>query len=350
MNITFLIGNGFDRNLGLDTTYSDFVKVYKKTEGTTEALKSFRAYIDENEELWSSAELEIGKYTAQFEDGEGELFSECHDDFCEHLAEYLKEQEARINFDDFKDEIKNAFGRLNNFIQWFHTEERVILNEIYNKHLSERRNFNFICYNYTATLDKCLKIVKQDTLLLGSHRVGNQSYSHSVGEVCHVHGTVDKEMVFGVNDESQIVKPSIFDGEYGDIFKNGLIKKDANKSYLENTDAKAHKILQESHLIYIYGMSVGETDKLWWKRVCDWLKSNSNNHLIIQKYEMPAEGVTRKKFLMAERKYKREFINYGQLEEAKKQQIESQIHITDENIFFDVKDIAKSIFERVDCE
>ena len=72
--------------------------------------------------------------------------------------------------------------------------------------------------------------------------------------------------------------------------------------------------------------------------------------MIIQKYEMPAEGVTRKKFLMAERKYKREFINYGQLEEAKKQQIESQIHITDENIFFDVKDIAKSIFERVDCE
>ena len=28
MNITFLIGNGFDLNLGLATAYSDFVKYY----------------------------------------------------------------------------------------------------------------------------------------------------------------------------------------------------------------------------------------------------------------------------------------------------------------------------------
>ena len=51
MNITFLIGNGFDRNLGLETTYSDFVKEYKKTNGSTETLKEFRAYIKDNEEL-----------------------------------------------------------------------------------------------------------------------------------------------------------------------------------------------------------------------------------------------------------------------------------------------------------
>ena len=32
MNITFLIGNGFDLNLGLATAYSDFVKYYKETD------------------------------------------------------------------------------------------------------------------------------------------------------------------------------------------------------------------------------------------------------------------------------------------------------------------------------
>ena len=30
MNITFLIGNGFDLNLGLDTRYTDFLSEYKK--------------------------------------------------------------------------------------------------------------------------------------------------------------------------------------------------------------------------------------------------------------------------------------------------------------------------------
>ena len=66
MNITFLIGNGFDRNLGLETTYSDFVKEYKKTNGSTETLKEFRAYIKDNEELWSTAEVALGEYTGQF--------------------------------------------------------------------------------------------------------------------------------------------------------------------------------------------------------------------------------------------------------------------------------------------
>lgn len=32
MNITFLIGNGFDLNLGLATACSDFVKFYKETD------------------------------------------------------------------------------------------------------------------------------------------------------------------------------------------------------------------------------------------------------------------------------------------------------------------------------
>ena len=34
MKITFLVGNGFDLNLGLDTNYSDFLKEYKKNKDT----------------------------------------------------------------------------------------------------------------------------------------------------------------------------------------------------------------------------------------------------------------------------------------------------------------------------
>ena len=60
MNITFLIGNGFDRNLGLATSYRDFVKEYKNTPGSTKNLEKFREYINENEDLWSQAEIEIG--------------------------------------------------------------------------------------------------------------------------------------------------------------------------------------------------------------------------------------------------------------------------------------------------
>ena len=60
MNITFLIGNGFDRNLGLATTYAEFVKEYKKTATNSKVLKDFREYIKENEEL-RSEERRVGK-------------------------------------------------------------------------------------------------------------------------------------------------------------------------------------------------------------------------------------------------------------------------------------------------
>ena len=33
MNITFLIGNGFDLNIGLATKYSDFLKKYTEPSG-----------------------------------------------------------------------------------------------------------------------------------------------------------------------------------------------------------------------------------------------------------------------------------------------------------------------------
>ena len=83
MNITFLIGNGFDRNLGLATAYSDFIKEYKKVEGTTETLQKFNKHIKENEEMWSVAEIALGKFTEEFEMGDAEKFSECHADLCE---------------------------------------------------------------------------------------------------------------------------------------------------------------------------------------------------------------------------------------------------------------------------
>ena len=95
MNITFLIGNGFDLNLGLATAYSDFVKYYKETDAEKNVLIKFRQDISDNEAHWSAAEIEMGRYTGTFKTGQGEAFSECHTDFCKHLAAYLKQQQDR---------------------------------------------------------------------------------------------------------------------------------------------------------------------------------------------------------------------------------------------------------------
>lgn len=349
MRVTFLIGNGFDRNLGLDTTYSDFVKVYKHLESESDYIRNFRAYIKENEELWSKAEEALGKYTQELEKGQAQIFSECQADFCGNLAQYLKKQQERIDYEANKENIKKAFNQFRNLTGEFSSEERSTINDVYKKYETDNVIFDFINYNYTYTLDRCLEIVKESPGILGEHNYYMTKYKHIVGEVCHVHGTVERQMVFGVNDESQIGKTAVFEGEDGDLSKSLLIKKNANDTYGENTDVKALQILKGSKIIYVYGMALGITDKLWWSRICKKLVDDEGCHLILHQYEMPSPSVIPFERLRFEKRIKRNFVKLGQLSEEKWDSVEKRIHVTSQNIFARIQNIALPFSSEIDA-
>ena len=211
MVITFFIGNGFDLNLGLKTKYSDFIEEYKKLEPTSELLQSFCQDIKDSEKLWSNAEYAMGQYTNKFDAGQGKDFSDCHTDFCEHLANYLKGQEERIGYNDCFQFIEPAFSNINDLTKSFPTHEKEMIDLIFKEHLSEDITINFVNFNYTRVLDRCLDIVIQKKKVLGTHKSGNVVHNHRKGKVYHIHGTVEQNMVFGVSDESQILKKDIFD-------------------------------------------------------------------------------------------------------------------------------------------
>ena len=341
MNITFLIGNGFDRNLGLNTAYSDFVSYYKGLDTTDETLKKFHEHIKENEELWSSAEVEIGEYTEEFEEGEGAAFCKCHKDFCENLAKYLEDESQKVDYQYISQDIGKAFSLMNSIGHPFPTEERETINAVISNCRSEATYFNFMVFNYTDTLDQCVSVIQGNKDVLGTHKYSTTIFNHAIGNIIHVHGTVDAQMVFGVNDESQISKPEIFSCENGDLYEQSLIKQQTNQGYLERTDAKSAKILDESKIIYIYGMSIGATDALWWERICQWLNGNSSRHLIVYRHSMPAMGLLAVDYKVEERKAKREITGFAKLRDEQKLDIEERIHITGENMFAALKDAAK---------
>lgn len=338
MHITFLIGNGFDRNLGLNTTYSDFVKVYKALKSDSECVETFRAHIKGNEEKWSAAEEALGQYTQYLQAGQGTMFSLCQSDFCVHLADYLNRQQERINYENNRDKIKSAFGKLNNLVEPFSADEQTKIKELYQNHRSENIFFDFINFNYTNTLDKCIDIVKPVSGLLGSHNYNGSTLVHQIGKICHVHGTVEGEMVFGVNDESQISKLEVFNGN--DLSKKFLIKKWTNETQGENTDEKAYEILRSSKIIYVYGMALGVTDKLWWNRICKWLGGDSSRHLILHQYGMPSKGVFQFTYQQHIEQRRKNFMELGEVSQDKWTLIGGRIHITGENIFDKIKDIA----------
>ncbi|MBE5738049.1 MAG: hypothetical protein E7348_06595 [Clostridiales bacterium] len=348
MNITFLIGNGFDINLGLSTTYSNFINYYKTLDCSTEILKKFRSHIRDNEELWKNAEIALGKYTSDFDEGKGMDFSKCHQNFCENLVEYLREEQKRFAYQKHGDKIIDTFVSLNQLTAPFPTEEKNILASLYKKFQNEAITFNFICFNYTSTLDACLSTVKSKPSALGQHKYGNSILNHSIGKISHVHGTLDKDMIFAVNDETQIAKPEIFNFEDGDIDKNFLIKQKANISYLENTDTLTNQILQNSTIIYIYGMSLGETDKLWWERINNWLRASTDRHLIIYDFNMPPKGVYSLPYQKAERKKKNEILAYSSFDKSTKTLLYQRIHITGENIFKGIAGIAEPVEKHID--
>lgn len=68
MNITFLIGNGFDLNIGLSTTFSDFLERYVEVSlSDTAIIQHFKSSVLKDTELWANAELAFGAATQQFE-------------------------------------------------------------------------------------------------------------------------------------------------------------------------------------------------------------------------------------------------------------------------------------------
>lgn len=344
MNVTFLIGNGFDLNIGLATTYSAFLKEYTKpSDEDNDLLKYFKHNILKDAEMWSNAELAFGAATAQFlEDGySADDFCVCHEDFCVELAKYLLGQEQRLNYTALADVIASGFvkGILNYKNGFRETEAGHITNA--ENTFGGGFKFNFISFNYTSVLDLCLAAASKKPGVLGKRRMSSGTYDNQFGKILHVHGTVHRDMVLGVNAVEQIAAPQLFD-DYDEEYINELIKQKTNEINEENIDQKAFDLLKTSDLIYIFGMSTGETDKLWWERICNLLSKKGNLHLIIHKYDAPEDGLIRRTYRLFTSMVRKEFWTYSSLDDAKKEEIMARIHIDKTNVFADLCNLVES--------
>ena len=66
MNILFLIGNGFDLNIGLNTRFQNALSYYLKKSNNNPRTQKFKKDIDKNFEKWSDFENQMGIYTKEF--------------------------------------------------------------------------------------------------------------------------------------------------------------------------------------------------------------------------------------------------------------------------------------------
>jgi hypothetical protein len=195
-------------------------------------------------------------------------------------------------------------------------------------------------------VDKCVDVVKKNSLTFeGISHYPDLQKVH-INNICHVHGSLGRPIIFAVNDESQIANPDIFNCPNGNIYHDLFIKRNANAAYKENNDITALEMLKESDIICIYGMSIGPTDGIWWERICDWLVQDSKHKLIIFEYGLPNEDALPVKYLIAVDNIKEKILQYSKNSAEKNYELAERIYVTGENVFDEIKNLKDGLISK----
>lgn len=286
MNITYLIGNGFDINIGLKTKYSDFYPYFLKNGAENNLIKKWikEDFDNENIKLWSDLEFRIGELTSKIKnDEEVKLFNDSILEMAACLNDYLLDENKRFLVHEKQELIKKEFSNSlqsfkNNGSQSDINKINILINRLSDKDFY----FNFLVFNYTDVLDKIISLYGNNNVI-SNHSYNGNTYKDIIRSVMHVHGTLDRGMIIGVNDEGQIKSELL---KKNNIYADSLIKDKLNENLGDRNIENASNIINNSHVIVTYGLSIGQTDKNWWKKLIKWVSVADSHYLIINYYDV----------------------------------------------------------------
>ncbi|MCM1162591.1 MAG: bacteriophage abortive infection AbiH family protein [Roseburia sp.] len=331
MNITFMIGNGFDISLGLKTKYSDFYPYFLANADAENLLRKKladlgdKAYVD-----WADLEGALGVFTEEIFEVDYEKFVLDKIEMDDLLVDYLKGEQAKFVLDEGK--VKKKMLRLIEEIRQNPNEKKKdFIKGVFEYYIPEDRTCRAISFNYTNCLDQYFAIGEKAGILRSYTRAYDK-YTETIGGVFHIHGTLeDGEMILGVNDEKQIRNAKM--NQLLNV-RRALIKPFLNEEIGQNKIRKAKNIIDNSGVICIYGMSIGDTDKMWWEYIGKWLLSSKYKALIIYNYDpkySPGHSVRR---LIHADQIKSNFMEKAGIPKDKREQAAEQIIVNDNiNLF-----------------
>ncbi len=337
MNITFLIGNGFDVGMGMKSSFKDFFPIYQEiSKNKSQNIRQLSEEIGNDYDTWADFESALGRYTQKFDSSTKQNFLLQLRDFEDEFIKYLKSQENLMSYektDVISKTIKDALTK------YFYSDNLPVnssntIQTLYSTYAKEQRIFNFVSFNYTSVLENCLKVIKDN--IIAKRVVAGYTYTDCIGKTVHVHGYCDKYPIIGVNDISQISNKELAADKK---FTRYIVKPSLNKLLRMNYDNDATEIINKSSIVCIYGMSMGCTDKKWWSSIVMWLNNNHNRHLVIFDYDQKYSSSTQFDWLEKEEAIINKLGKYSGLSETEMEKLRNRIHIAvHKNIFhMDIK-------------
>ncbi len=312
-NLTFIIGNGLDVSLKLNTSYRDFYEYVK--EHKLHPTNSIYAAIEkENPEWWADFELGLGRFTNNIElitEKQRPKWSETLnnelDEIKRDLKSYIREQNKLAD-----EHIPNINFERESFYRGLEIGQ---MSNVFRR-LSDGGStaIRFVTLNYTDVLEKLFPKVGQ-TIVGKKYHIANP--------VHHIHGSIDRKISLGVNDASQI--SSYIDDEE----KNFLIKPELIRLMNDGRIETLTEYISNSDIIVLFGVSIGATDKYIWNMVIDWLEIHTRGMLIIHHYErdLDVSDLTERESLLLSDRVKNKFLSYSDLDSEDKNKLKNKIYV-----------------------
>lgn len=257
MEILFVLGNGFDLQLGLPTSYGDFYRYYQGVPTKSEAVKKLKTNISDDKKNWSDLEIALGNYTSCCESIDE--FCEAYDDIQRELQNYLLEVDKLISSDAF-----DINANSNTIISGIVDPQRAFSpdiaraishqwNEIKEGQNSSDVRVNIVTFNYTHTIEHFIERLESPR-------------GRFVNRIIHLHREIlpNYSIWLGVDNSVQIANTQFQDKEE---VKYRLVK----PLILENSGGYDHvnctSSIETSDAICIFGASLGDSDLTWAKRI-----------------------------------------------------------------------------------
>lgn len=329
MNITFLVGNGFDIAAKIDTSYEKFYDWYGKKKSEIDHINKFRQTIKDDikngGKNWSDLEIGLGQHTKNYTIDNVSEFIECYEDVHEMIIKFIEEQKAQFNLEEIpENEISLFKDGIVNFYQDLNPQEKRIINEIIDADRGNDTKINFLSFNYTNTLDNIVSKISQSPL----HQWTKQGSLRKMTvnkNIVHMHGTSNAYPVLGVDNATQIANQDLLSIPN---FAEVMIKPQSVNAIGELWHTEAKTLISQSKIIGIFGMSLGESDATWWQSVLKWLKADSTRHLIVYWYTRnPPNGISIVRKLEETKKAKDKLFSYLQLTDEELKNVQPRVHI-----------------------
>lgn len=252
-SVLLIIGNGFDLSYGLKTSYSDFLN-----------SPEFKSIEEDSLASHMKAQLDIQNWV----DLESELSAYCMEFY--KIRTHVKG--GRDRFEVFKEEYTRVKEQLKVYLRRITSSDLQINNNCAaNKLLNDlcnngNKKIDVITFNYTDTLD----------------RISDYPMISVSAKVNHIHGSVDTDIVFGVEDSVNLKKSEVYLYKSYSKYKNtrplqrllsrykniiffGYSLGDTDRQYFENYFYKLSESSDDTHHIAIYYFGANSYDDVKWQ-------------------------------------------------------------------------------------